>query len=190
MSHRDCNKHQGITRVLQRRSAAPCDKLATWTRPERRAIARSCRRCASHAAPEPNAACGSSPHPKRDAIGDTDRLSLILYTQGGNTAAAWRLANLLRMYCKDLEIIVPMKAHSAGTLISLGANRIIMTKQATLGPIHPSINTMLNPQIPGAAPQAKAPVSVEAVMGYLEAARDNLKITDASALAQILDSTV
>ena len=47
--------------------------------------------------------------------------------------------NLIRNFCKYFEIIVPFNCHSAGTIISLGANRIVMTKQATLGPIDPSV---------------------------------------------------
>ena len=106
-----------------------------------------------------------------DAIGSTEKISLILHTNGGDTAAAWQLINLLHMYCNTLEVLVPSKALSAGTLISLGADTIVMTKQAALGPIDPSINHPLNPIVPN-APHAKVPVSVEAVTGYLDAAKD------------------
>ncbi|MFS2091732.1 hypothetical protein ACCC96_01845 [Pseudomonas sp. Pseusp11] len=103
-----------------------------------------------------------------DAIGVTEKISLILYTRGGNTLAAWSLVNLIRQFCNELELIVPSKCHSSGTIMSLGADRIIMTKQATLGPIDPSLNTPLNPAIDGAPPQVRYPVSVEAVKGYME----------------------
>ncbi len=106
-----------------------------------------------------------------DAIFPTKTISLILYTLGGNTMSAWNLVNTLRMFCDELEIIVPNKARSAGTLMCLGADKIVMTKQATLGPIDPSLTGPLNPQIPGAAPDARAPVSVEAVKGYIEMAK-------------------
>lgn len=119
-----------------------------------------------------------------DAIGPTKKISLVLHTNGGNTAAAWRLVNLLHTFCDELEVIVPAKALSAGTLISLGADTIVMTKQAALGPIDPSVNHPLNPVIP-AAPHIKAPVSVEAVSGYLDAAKD-LGIKDDASLTQIL----
>ena len=58
-----------------------------------------------------------------------------MYTRGGNTLAGWSIINLIRQFCDELEIIIPSKAHSTGTLMALGANSIIMTKQATLGPI-------------------------------------------------------
>lgn len=63
-----------------------------------------------------------------DEIGPTSKISLLLYTSGGDTAAAWRLVNLLHTFCDELEVIVSAKALSAGTLISLGANNIVMTK--------------------------------------------------------------
>jgi hypothetical protein len=54
------------------------------------------------------------------------------------------------------------------TLLCLGADSIIMTKQAVLGPIDPSVHTPLNPQIPGAAHNAKVPVSVESINGFIK----------------------
>src|ERR1041385_5656462 len=75
-----------------------------------------------------------------DKLGDSEKISLFLYTRGGSTIAAWSLVNLIRNFCKDFEVIVPFNCHSAGTLICLGANTIVMTKQATLGPIDPSTN--------------------------------------------------
>jgi hypothetical protein len=106
-----------------------------------------------------------------DTIGVSDRICLIIYSRGGDTLAAWNIANLVRLYCDHLTVLIPYKAHSAATLISLAADEIIMTKQATLGPIDPSINGPLNPQIPGAGPSSKAPVSVEAINGFFELIR-------------------
>jgi ClpP class serine protease len=107
-----------------------------------------------------------------DAIGPVTKISLYLYTRGGQTLAAWSIANLIRQFCDDFEVIVPDKAHSAGTLICLGANTVIMTKQATLGPIDPSVNTPLNPPVPGGPPEARISVSVEAINGFIELAKE------------------
>lgn len=120
-----------------------------------------------------------------DVIGDPRRISLLLHTRGGETLAAWRLVNLIRLYCEDLEVIIPSRALSAGTLVSLGANRILMTKQATLGPIDPSVHTPLNPQVPGGPPGMKYPVNVEQVKGYIEMAKEELGTSDSSLLQQI-----
>lgn len=80
-----------------------------------------------------------------DLLGDVKKISLFLYTRGGNTLTARTLVNLIRNFCEEFEVIIPFNCHSAGTLISLGANKILMTKQATLGPIDPSVNGPLNP---------------------------------------------
>lgn len=119
-----------------------------------------------------------------DKIGPCKKISLFLYTRGGDTSAARNIVNLLRMYCDTLQVIVPHKAHSSGTIISLGANEIVMTKQATLGPIDPSLHTPLNPQVPGGGAY---PVSVEAVKGYLEFAKNELGIYDQASLASIFE---
>ena len=104
-----------------------------------------------------------------DNIGNVNKISLYLYTLGGDVLAAWNIVNLIRQFCNELEIIVPWKARSAGTLMCLGANNIIMTKQATLGPIDPSI---IN-------------INVEEVQGFLELAKNELNIKDDIALSNI-----
>lgn len=103
--------------------------------------------------------------------GPVKKISLILQTHGGGTSAAWNLVDLIHMFCDDFEVISPAKCMSAGTLISLGADRIFMTKQATLGLIDPTLQHPLGPQIPGRSPDARAGVSVEAVNGYLDEVR-------------------
>ncbi len=127
-----------------------------------------------------------------DIIGTVPKISLVLYTRGGHTLAAWSIANFIRQYCDEFEIIIPSKAHSAGTLICLGANTIVMTKQATLGPIDPSVNTPLNPPIPGAPPNTRVPVSVEAINGFIELAKSiGVKSSaDLSAIMSMLSSHV
>lgn len=61
-----------------------------------------------------------------------------------------------------------------------------MTKQATLGPIDPSVNTPLNPQVPGGPPNARIPVSVEAINGFFELAKEELKINTSADLTSVL----
>jgi hypothetical protein len=123
-----------------------------------------------------------------DQIGPTQKISLILHTNGGQTLAAWRLVNLIRTFCDELEVIVPAKALSAGTLVCIGADRIVMTKQAVLGPIDPSVDSALNPQVNMGGQVARVPVSVESVRGYLDAAKTELKIKGDAALSNILVS--
>ncbi len=123
-----------------------------------------------------------------DKIGKVKKISLMLYTRGGDTMAAYSLVNLIRQFCSEFEIIIPSKARSSGTIISLGADSIMMTKQATLGPIDPSLNSPLNPQNPQIPnnPQARIPVSVESIQGFFDLAKNELKLNDESNLKDVL----
>ena len=121
-----------------------------------------------------------------DKIGPTKKISLILHTNGGSTLAAWRLVNLIRTFCDRLEIMIPLKALSAGTLISIGGDVLVMTKQAALGPIDPSVNSHLNPQVNIGGQIMRVPVSVENVRGYLDAAKTDLGIKGEAGLTTVL----
>ena len=121
-----------------------------------------------------------------DGMGPTQRISLILHTRGGDTLAAWRLINLIRMFCDELHVLIPSMALSAGTLISIGADSVTMTRQAVLGPIDPSINDLLNPRVEMHGQSTPVPVSVESVRGYLDLAREELNIKESEQLTSML----
>lgn len=118
-----------------------------------------------------------------DAIGKPNKISLILYTRGGDTLAAWNIVNLIREFCIEFEIIIPNKCRSSGTLIALGANNIIMTKQATLGPIDPSITRPMSPIIPNSNPPQKLSLSVESVKGYYQLLKKEFGVSGNEALS-------
>src|SRR5262245_17768257 len=106
-----------------------------------------------------------------EAIGRQDRLALVLYTIGGDTNTPWPFVNFLRAYCEELFVLVPFWAHSAGTLIALGADTIYMTRFGTLGPIDPSVTNEFNPPDP-ANPDEKSPIAVEDVLAYFQLASE------------------
>lgn len=121
-----------------------------------------------------------------DKIGKTEKISLVLHSRGGETNTGWSLANLIRSFCSKFEVIIPARAHSAATLLSLGADTIMMTKQATIGPIDPSVNTPLNPELPGAPPQTRVSVSVESIKGFVQLAREEFSIDSSRDLTKVL----
>lgn len=110
-----------------------------------------------------------------EALGAKPRLDLLLYTRGGDVLTPWRLVNLIREYTDYFSVLVPFRAYSAGTLICLGANEIVMGKMGELGPIDPSVANAFNPQDP-VNPQARIPVSVEDVSSYLALAREKAQL--------------
>jgi hypothetical protein len=98
---------------------------------------------------------------------DHKRIDVFLFTLGGDTLAAFGLSRLLREFTSEVGVLIPEKCQSAGTLFSLGANQIFMTRAATLSPIDPSISGPLNPVIEMAPGQRQiVPISVESVAGY------------------------
>lgn len=66
-------------------------------------------------------------------------LTLVLHTPGGVTNAAETLVAYLRSKFADVEVIVPAYAMSAGTMISLACERIVLGRQSQLGPIDPQM---------------------------------------------------
>lgn len=69
-------------------------------------------------------------------------LTLILHTPGGVTNATESLVDYLRAKFPSIEVIVPTFAMSAGTMISMAADRIVMGHHSQLGPIDPQIPTV------------------------------------------------
>jgi len=68
-------------------------------------------------------------------------LDLLLHTPGGDIDAAEKLISMVHAAVDpgNLSIIVPDFAKSAGTVMALGANKIIMSDTSELGPIDPQI---------------------------------------------------
>ena len=64
-------------------------------------------------------------------------LHVMLATPGGDGETALRLVRQAQSRCKELTVIVPDQAKSAGTLFALGAHRIYMGPTSDLGPVDP-----------------------------------------------------
>ncbi len=68
-------------------------------------------------------------------------IDLLLHTPGGDIDAAEKLMSILklRVGVGRLRVVVPDFAKSAGTLMAIGADRIVMSDTSELGPIDPQI---------------------------------------------------
>lgn len=65
-------------------------------------------------------------------------LDIILHTPGGDIAATESIVNYLQsVFPNNVRAIIPQLSMSAGTMIALSCNTIIMGKQSSLGPIDP-----------------------------------------------------
>jgi len=122
-----------------------------------------------------------------ETIGKVRKIAMFLYSTGGDTMVPWRLVNLIREYCDKFIVLVPYKAHSAATLICLGADEIVMGKMGELSPIDPSVANAFNPSAasPPSAPQqaepGKIPISVEDVAAYFRLAEERAGLNTAEA---------
>ncbi|HBV95682.1 MAG: hypothetical protein JL50_10345 [Peptococcaceae bacterium BICA1-7] len=107
------------------------------------------------------------------------RIDLFLYTRGGDILTPWRLIQLIREYTEELCVLVPFRAYSAGTLLCLGADEIVMGKMGELGPIDPSVVNAYNPEDPR-NPLARMPVNIEDVYSYFTLASETARIDSES----------
>ena len=114
------------------------------------------------------------------SVGRNKKIDLFLYSRGGDVSVPWRIVTMFREFCDEFSILVPYKAHSAATLISLGADAIFMGKKAELSPIDP---TLVKMTAAGTSGDQKE-ISVEDVNSYLSFLKDRANINDQSALAQ------
>lgn len=64
-------------------------------------------------------------------------LHLILDSPGGDGEIAVRLARSAQSRCRELTVIVPDQAKSAGTVLVMGAHHILMGPTSDLGPVDP-----------------------------------------------------
>lgn len=71
-----------------------------------------------------------------DASPDDD-LHLLLDTPGGDGETAIRLVRSAQARCRELTLIVPNQAKSAGTLVAMGVHHILMGPTSDLGPVDP-----------------------------------------------------
>ncbi len=124
-----------------------------------------------------------------ELFSEINRIDLFLYTRGGDVLTPWRLINLIREYTEEFNVIIPFRAYSAGTLICLGANKIIMGKMGELGPIDPVVANAFNPKDP-LNPGARVPISVEDVSSYLSLAEEKGKLKEEDSLIKVFSHLV
>ena len=126
-------------------------------------------------------------HDHLSAMGKQKKIDLLLITRGGNALVPLRLNSLLREFADEVAVMVPYMAHSAGTLICLGADEIVMGAMGELGPVDPSVSNQFNPvRSSEDFPDGKSPIprprlniSVEDVTSYLRLASEEAGLDEA-----------
>ena len=116
----------------------------------------------------------------KETLEPGQKVDLCLYTRGGDTNAVWPIASLLREFDSDFHVLVPFRCHSAGTLLALGAKKIVMTPLAELSPIDPSTGNQFNPTDPNEQRNRLA-ISVEDVQQYKSFVLSQLDVANSPA---------
>jgi hypothetical protein len=66
-------------------------------------------------------------------------LDLMLHSSGGSAEATDAIVSYLRAKFDDIRVIIPQGAMSAGTMLACAADRILMAKHSSIGPIDPQM---------------------------------------------------
>ncbi|MFC4912612.1 SDH family Clp fold serine proteinase [Actinomadura gamaensis] len=82
-------------------------------------------------------------YPKVD--GPAHTLNVLLDSSGGNLDSAYTTVLYLSAYAKTLNVYVPDRAKSAGTLVAVGADRVFLSPFGQLGPLDTQIPNPRNP---------------------------------------------
>ncbi len=105
-------------------------------------------------------------HEILETLGEQEKIDLFIYSRGGSTIVPLPLVRLIRKYCQKLGVLVPFRAHSAATMICVGADEIYMTRKAELGPVDPQLNISVN--------QAARTYATTDLFAYLEFAKNEM----------------
>lgn len=68
-----------------------------------------------------------------------DSLVMLLNTPGGSAEAVEKLVEIIRFHYRDVTFVVPDFAMSAGTILCMSGDRILMDYSSSLGPIDPQV---------------------------------------------------
>ena len=98
-----------------------------------------------------------------------ESVELLLHTSGGNVDIAEKLMRLVRSRVgqdAEIRVIVPDFAKSAGTVMVLGADCVVMSDSSELGPIDPQMEF----------PDSHGNVRLHSVQTYLDAYEEHYRI--------------
>ena len=102
---------------------------------------------------------------------------LVVDSGGGIIEAAIKFASIIKTYANVFEVVVPVFAKSAATILCLEADKLYMTTVSELGPIDPIVQSPTNPML-------RVPAS--SIRQFIDQYGRELKDTDKTPLDEIL----
>jgi hypothetical protein len=76
------------------------------------------------------------------------KLDVVLHTAGGDADATFLITKILHLHAEEVSFIVPLFAKSAGTIMCLGADELILSELSELGPLDVQIREQQEGQGP------------------------------------------
>lgn len=106
---------------------------------------------------------------------DSREVDFLLVSNGGDPITSLRIMSLLRERFDKISVLLPYVAYSAATVLSLGADEIVMHPYSNLGPVDPQL-TVSHRNDNGQ--QENFQFSSEDLVNYIDFIRSDVGITD------------
>lgn len=114
---------------------------------------------------------------------DQKEIDLLIISNGGDPITSLRIISILRERFKKISVLLPYVAYSAATILSLGADEIIMHPYSNLGPVDPQLHVYKNNQ-----PTSPLNFSSEDISNYFDFLKSDIGITDQAHLTNAFNS--
>lgn len=76
---------------------------------------------------------------RRETEGSKERLVVIVNTPGGSAEAVEKIVEIIRFHYGEVFFVVPDMALSAGTILCMSGDRLLMDYSSSVGPIDPQV---------------------------------------------------
>lgn len=115
-------------------------------------------------------------------------VDILIVSMGGDPTVAWRIISMLRERFDKIGVLLPYAAFSAATLLSLGADEIVMHPFANLGPVDPQMTFSRRASgKDGAQNPDTVRFSPEDLKHFLEFAKSDVGVSDQAQLGRVFE---
>lgn len=114
---------------------------------------------------------------------EINEIDFLIISNGGDPIVALRVIGLLRERFEKINVLIPSVAYSAATVLSLGADKIVMHPYSHLGPVDPQITTKKqNPD----GRDSYLRFSTEDISNYIDFFKEDASIKSEKYLTEIM----
>ena len=106
---------------------------------------------------------------------DKKEIDFLIVSNGGDPIISLRIMSLLRERFDKISVLLPYVAYSAATVLSLGADEIVMHPYSNLGPVDPQLTVSHKDD---SGNQERLQFSSEDLVNYIDFIRKDVGVTD------------